>query len=97
MRTSLLPGTGGAAFVIAFWNRAELLTTTSMWQQAEARAALAAAGIDYSCKTSGLMSQGGRGHAGSFGINMDCAYTYAIYVRKKDLERAQYAVWRKGR
>lgn len=81
--------------MLTVFNRRELLTTFSMEEQNRMRDILARNHIDYRIKTvnptarSPFAGGSGRGHTGSFGINIDCAYQYYIYVHKKDYARAQ--------
>lgn len=80
--------------MLTIFNRRELLTTFSMEEQNRVRDILARNQIDYRLKTvdpaaRATFGSSGRARTGSFGIDMDCAYQYYIYVHKKDYARAQ--------
>lgn len=80
--------------MLTVFNRRELLTTFSMAEQNRVRDILAQNHIDYRIKTvnpsaRSTFGASGRSRTGSFGINMDCAYQYSIYVHKKDYALAQ--------
>ena len=80
--------------MLTIFNRRELLTTVSMEEQNHVRGILAQNNIHYCVKTvnpsaRSTFGSSGRARTGSFGINMDCAYQYYIYVHKKDYARAQ--------
>lgn len=80
--------------MLTIFNRRELLTTFSMEEQCRVRDILAQNHIDYRVKTvcpsaRSTFASSGRARAGSFGIKMDCAWQYYIYVHKKDYARAQ--------
>jgi len=80
--------------MLTIFNRRELLTTCSMEEQNRVRDILAQNGIDYRVKTvnptaRSTFGASGRSRTGSFGVNMDCAYQYYIYVHKDDFARAQ--------
>ena len=80
--------------MLTVFNRRELLTTCSMEEQSRVRDILAQNGIDYRIKTvnptaRAAFGASGRSRTGSFGVNLDCAYQYYIYVHKKDFARAQ--------
>ena len=80
--------------MLVIFNRRELLTTDSMEEQNRVRDVLAQNNIDYRIKTvcpsaRSTWASSGRARTGSFGVNMDCAYQYYIYVHKKDYARAQ--------
>ena len=80
--------------MLTILNRRELLTTCSMEEQARVRDILAQNHIDYRIKTvnpsaRSTVGVSGRGRTGSFGVNMDHAYQYSIYVHKKDYALAQ--------
>lgn len=80
--------------MLTVFNRRELLTTFSMEEQNRVRDILARNHIDYRIKTvnpgaRATFGASGRARTGSFGMNMDCAYQYSIYVHKKDYARAQ--------
>ena len=80
--------------MLTIFNRRELLTTFSMEEQSRVRTVLAQHHIDYQIKTvnpsaRATIGSSGRSRTGSFGVNMDCAYQYNIYVHKKDYALAQ--------
>ena len=80
--------------MLTIFNRRELLTTFSLEEQNRVRDILALNHMDYRVKTvnssaRSTFADSGRARTGSFGINMDCAYQYSIYVHKKDYARAQ--------
>ena len=80
--------------MLTIFNRRELLITFSTEEQARVRDILAQNGIDYRIKTvnpsaRSAVGASGRSRTGSFGINMNCAYQYSIYVHKKDYALAQ--------
>ena len=80
--------------MLTIFNRRELLTTCSMEEQSRVRDCLARNGIDYRVKTvnpsaRSAFGASGRARTGSFGVNMDCAYQYYIYVHKKEYDRAR--------
>ena len=80
--------------MLTIFNRRELLTTFSMEEQNRVRDILAKNHIDYRVKTENpsarsTWASSGRARTGSFGIDMDCAYQYYIYVHKKDYALAQ--------
>jgi len=80
--------------MLTLFNRRELLTTCSMEEQNRVRDILAKNHVEYQVKTinqtaRSTFGSSARAHTGSFGINMDCAYRYYIYVHKKDYARAQ--------
>ncbi len=80
--------------MLTIFNRRELLTTFSMEEQNRVLGILAQNHIDYRIKTvnsaaRSTVAGSGRARTGSFGIDMDYAYQYYIYVHKKDYARAQ--------
>ena len=80
--------------MLSVFNRRELLTTFSMEEQSRVRNILAQNHIDYRVKTvnpsaRATLAASGRARTGSFGVDMTCAYQYAIYVHKNDYARAQ--------
>ena len=81
--------------MLTVFHRRELLTTFSLEEQSRVRDILARNHIDYRIKAvnptarSPFAGSSGRSRTGSFGVNMDCAYQYYIYVHKKDYARAQ--------
>ena len=80
--------------MLNIFNRRELLTTFSIEEQDRVRDILARDHIDYQVKAvnpsaRSTWASSGRARTGSFGMDMDCAYQYSIYVHKKDYARAQ--------
>ena len=80
--------------MLTIFNRRELLTTVSMEEQDRVRDILAQNHIDYRVKTVNPSARNtfvgsGRSRTGSFGVDMNCAYQYYIYVHKNDYARAQ--------
>ncbi len=82
--------------MITIFNRCELCITTSMEEQNRIRTILSNNNIDYTVKTTNLLSPSpfARGHntTGTFGINMNQVYEYKIYVHNKDFEEATYLI-----
>lgn len=72
--------------MITILNQRELAVALSMEERDAICAALHAAGIPYRTRT--RSHNGGRSRAGSLGIDMEHAYTYRIFVRREDYERA---------
>ena len=80
--------------MLTLFHRRELMTTWSMEEQNRVRDIRTRNSIDYRIKTvnpsaRSTWASSGRARTGSFGVNMDCAYQYYIYVHKKDFARAQ--------
>lgn len=80
--------------MLTIFNRRELLTTFSMEEQNRVRDILAQNHIEYRIKTinpsaRATLGSSGRARTGSFGVNMDSAYQYCIYVHAKDYALAQ--------
>ena len=80
--------------MLTIFNRRELLTTFSMEEQSRVRDILTQNGIGYRIRTvnpsaRSTIGASGRSRTGSFGVDMDCAYQYYIYVHRKDLARAR--------
>ena len=82
--------------MITIFNRKELRITFSMKEQAEIRNALKAEKIEYVTKVINRNSpspfSSERGRTGTLGQNIEKAYEYVIYVRKKDYERAEHVI-----
>lgn len=84
--------------MITLFNRRELCITFSFEQQADIRARLSSAGIDYRIKTtnygSGAFISRGSGTFVSrgLGINTQAAYEYKFYVHKVDLAQAKHII-----
>ena len=69
----------------------EVFTSFSMTDFAKAREALGQKGIRYYYKSKSLM-RNTRGSMGSFGIDVNYAFQYYLYVKKDSLEEAQYLI-----
>lgn len=82
--------------MITIFNRKELYITCSMSDQAKVRNALKTEKIEYVTKVINRNSPSPfgsmRGRTGTLGQNMEKAYEYIIYVRKKDLDKAEYVI-----
>ena len=83
--------------MITIFDRKELTVTRSMEEQARIRDILATHQIDYQVKTVDRssptsFSAGTRARIGSCGERAELAHEYAIYVKKKDLEKAAYLI-----
>ncbi len=76
--------------MITIFNRCELCTTMNMEEQYRIRSILAQNNIDYSVSTTNLLNPSSR--TISMGIDMNKAFVYKIYVRKKDCEEATYLI-----
>lgn len=76
--------------MITIFNRAEVRVTYDLNECAAVREALSAAGIPYVVRTGNLY--GGRGRTGAAGIDPAAAYEYRIFVRRRDVDAAQYAL-----
>ena len=74
-------------------NRKRLFSSFSVKAQASLREALAAHKIPYIVNAVNIAGGFGRADiraaAGGVGLNLDYAYEYVIYVRKKDYQRAE--------
>ena len=80
------------ADMITMFNRKELIVLVSMEKLFHVRAALSGAGIESRVKSSGAAPfTAGRKHGIPF-VEQDSAYTYTIYVRKDDYDRAVAAI-----
>ena len=80
--------------MLTILNRRELLATFSMEEQNRVRDILAQNHIGYAVKTvnpsaRNTFAGSGRSRTGSFGVDMNCAYQYYIYVHKNDYAQAQ--------
>lgn len=75
------------------FNRKRLFSSFSVKAQASLREALAAHKIPYIVNAVNIAGGFGRADiraaAGGVGLNLDYAYEYVIYVRKKDYQRAE--------
>lgn len=74
--------------MLSFLNRKEIRVTRSAQEQYEICSKLECAGISTSVKTNSMTNPGR--HHGVPGINSDYAYSYRIYVHRKEYERACY-------
>ena len=79
--------------MITIFNRKRLFSSFSVKAQASLREALAAHKIPYIVNAVNIAGGFGRADiraaAGGVGLNLDYAYEYVIYVRKKDYQRAE--------
>ena len=80
--------------MLTMFNRRELHMTYDMSDRVRVCDILRANGIDYRLKTTNTTSSamGGRRGGNTFGLNMDYAYEYKIYVHKNDYDRALYLI-----
>lgn len=78
--------------MICFFNRRELLTTSSMERQAQVRDILAAGGIAYQVRVRSNTGGISRSRTVLPGTRMEAGYQYYIYVKKDDYEKAQYLI-----
>ena len=78
--------------MIHLFNRRELLTTTSMAQQAGVRDVLAANGIDYRVRVRSNTGGFSRSRTVMPGVRMELMYQYSIYVKKEDYDRASFLI-----
>ena len=80
--------------MLTVFNRAELLLTYDFARLCQVRDALAAAGIDYTCKVLDLTSPtlfaaGSRERMGNFAIDHDARVEYKLYVHRDQLDWAR--------
>lgn len=80
--------------MILLWNRKEIFLDNSLQRFSIVRDTLSANGIKYEYKITDSTNGGSfftssRERSGTFGINMDYAKMYYIYVHKNDFENAQ--------
>ena len=82
--------------MLTIFNRRELYMTYDMNDRVRVCDILRANGIDYQLKTTNTTSSamGGRRGGNTFGVNMDYAYEYKIYVHKNDYDRALHLIQR---
>ena len=82
--------------MLTIFNRRELYMTYDMNDRVRVCDILRANGIDYRLKTTNTTSSamGGRRGGNTFGVNMDYAYEYKIYVHKNDYDRALHLIQR---
>ena len=79
--------------MITIFNRAELALTRDPRRQADIRAALAGAGIDYVLKTADPYGHSyDRASVGTFGAMRGHLCEYRFYVNRKDLELARHVL-----
>lgn len=76
--------------MITIFNRRELLVTHDMGEFARVRDTLASNGIDYECRTVGLSGSDGS----ALGLDTNHIFEYVIYVRGKDLDEAEYLMYK---
>ena len=82
--------------MLTIFNRRELYMTYDMNDRVRVCDILRANCIDYRLKTTNTTSSamGGRRGGNTFGVNMDYAYEYKIYVHKNDYDRALHLIQR---
>ena len=80
--------------MLTMFNRRELHMTYVMNDRVRVCDILRANGIDYRLKTTNTTAStmGGRRGGNTFGVNMDYAYEYKIYVHKNDYDRALHLI-----
>ncbi|HZK28508.1 MAG TPA: hypothetical protein VFD00_13310 [Thermoclostridium sp.] len=76
------------------FNKMDVYMGYSIEELSKVRDTLKKEGIKYSYKVLNRSGQwsGRRSRRGTFGINMDYERQYAVYVHRKDFERAKYLV-----
>ena len=80
--------------MIMIWNRKEIFVGNSLQRFDEIRSRLSLNKIKYDYKivdstSSGYFGPSNRARTGTYGLNMNYAKTYYIYVHKNDCDRAQ--------
>ena len=80
--------------MITVFNRSELTVCGTLEQSQKVSAALEQAGIEYhvashSRTSPSVFSAGTRERSGTFGQSAADSWTYTIYVKREDLERAR--------
>ena len=80
--------------MITVFNRSELTVCGTLEQSPKVSAALEQAGIEYhvashSRTSPSVFSAGTRERSGTFGQSAADSWTYTIYVKREDLERAR--------
>lgn len=80
--------------MITIFNRSELTVCGTLEQSQKISAALEQAGIEYhvasrSRTSPSVFSAGTRERSGTFGQSAADSWTYTIYVKREDLERAR--------
>ena len=82
--------------MLTIFNRRELHITYDMSDRVRVCDILRANSIDYRLKTTNTTASttGGRRGGNTFGVNMDYAYEYKIYVHKNDYDRALHLIQR---
>ncbi len=80
--------------MLTIFNRRELYMTYDMNDRVRICDILRANNIDYRLKTTNTTSSamGGRRGGNTFGVNMDYAYEYKIYVHKNDYDHAVHLI-----
>ncbi len=77
--------------MITIFNRKEILTTMDAQRFYEITGKLKDANIKYDYKIRNMMGSG-QSRVGAIGLNHKFLYQYYLYVHKKDVEIAQYAI-----
>ena len=80
--------------MISIFNRSELTVCGTLEQSRKVSAALEQVGIEYhvasrSRTSPSVFAAGSRERSGTFGQSMADSWTYTIYVKRDDLERAR--------
>ncbi len=80
--------------MISIFNRSELTVCSTLEQSRKVSAALEQAGIEYhvasrSRTSPSVFAAGSRERSGTFGQSMADSWTYTIYVKRDNLERAR--------
>jgi nitrogen regulatory protein PII len=88
----LFVSVGKELTMITIFNRRELITLVSMQKMMHVREALSGAGIRSHTKTKGAGGFAGNRRHGVPCVNYDAAYTYTVYVRREDYDRAVRAI-----
>ena len=78
--------------MLTIFNRRELITVLSAQKLHQVREALSAAGIASMVKTRGAARAAERTRCGAMGLAPDALYTYTLYVRRDDYDRAAAAI-----
>ena len=78
--------------MITIFTRKELLVTFDMKRQNDVRDILSVNGVKYAVKATNRQNAAilgsSRARTGSFGVNLNYAYEYKIYVHAKDYDNA---------
>jgi len=78
--------------MLTILNRWELIVLSSQEKLFRVREALSAAGIESAVKLHGAARAAQRARYGAIGLRQDALYTYTIYVRRDDYDRACAAI-----